>query len=257
MTQAAEGIERPKYSVPPVTEAALAIEYAPIQGLDLFGLVQLQSKWAANYPTQRDASEFQDSSALKVEVGRQSLRLWSESPDSVFVVQSQNDRLILNWRRVNPEIAYPGYEALRDEYSKLWAAQSSFMSHRELPQPEPMVGEFTFVNTIATGSHNVDQFIKLVATPEPETPGNRETVRFQTVHRVLSRDGNPFEGIIEVAGQPIGGPGANEFMLICTTKLLLGNGASLESALDEAHRLSSLTFDSMVTDQAKVLWGRL
>ena len=51
--------------------------------------------------------------------GPTSSRLWFETSDQAFLVQLQNDRLTVNWRKF-AEAAYPRYPAVRQRFAGAW-----------------------------------------------------------------------------------------------------------------------------------------
>jgi uncharacterized protein (TIGR04255 family) len=113
----------PKFDHPPVIEAVLSIEFVPIPGLDNYRLSRLQGEWEAEYPSIAEGPGVPPSPADSVGLPMFNFRLEdgprrfrAVSTDGTSLVQTQSDRLILNWVKVD-EGTYPGYfDSLRTEF---------------------------------------------------------------------------------------------------------------------------------------------
>ncbi len=79
-------------------------------------------------------------------------RVWFVSADKRSIVQLQQDRMHLNWRRLDDLSVGGGYvrfPAIQAEYLKIWSSLSRFVETR-LQQPlQAVTAELTYVNLIS------------------------------------------------------------------------------------------------------------
>ena len=257
----------PRFDRPPVVETAMAIEFAPISGLDFFKLTRLQSAWEDTYPNISDKPgapptppAFDADNVMQFTIGEPPRRIWAESPVSGLLVQSQSDRLILNWRRDFTELRYPGYSAsLRNEYERVWGLLLVFLEKQGLSAPSPVLAEFTYVNAVPlTSDDELQNVVTVVRSPEHELPGTDRFGRFQFVRSVVQSQEHPFNASINVQGEPQDLPdGSRQLVFTVVSRVLLAASSGEPLAgMDAAHALAAQTFARIVTDQKQQEWGR-
>ncbi len=81
-----------------------------------------------------------------------SARCWYIDESEQHLVQVQNGRFILNWRKVEDDDQYPHYPQLRTEFEAEWNRFSKFLIDNDLGQPRVLQCEVTYVNHINRGS---------------------------------------------------------------------------------------------------------
>ena len=259
----------PKYERPPVVEAAMAIEFAPVPGLDFFKLTRLQSKWEDRYPDITEVpgapptpteSDNQIAFALSIN-GAGPRRIWAAGRDSGLLVQSQDDRLILNWRKAPSPGEYPGYfESLRDEFSRLWGILTAFLAETGLPAPIPLLAEYNYVNAVPLDPDDaMEDVVTIVRIPEQELPGENRFTQFQMVRDVKQSDTDPYTTHIQIMGEPQRAlDGSRQAVFTVVARALLGAKSDNPfDGLDAAHALASNTFARIVADEKQEQWGRI
>lgn len=126
-------VSSPSYAVspvnfddPPVVEVALSVQFAPIPGLSSYRSGTLYSKWASEYPNVTQQPELPPMPPLEGSEGlfiqlrvAPGARLWFEAAARDYLIQVQDDRLAVNWRRVG-EVAYPRYVQVRERFTSAW-----------------------------------------------------------------------------------------------------------------------------------------
>lgn len=254
----------PHYVNPPVVETAMALEFGPIPGLDLFRLVQLQGRWADEYPAVKDVpgappTPFQDAPQEMFFFGEPPKRVWASAPDNGMLVQTQSDRLVLNWRKPESVGPYPGYAATLPEFFRLWEKLEDFLRESNLPAPIPTMGEFTYVNVVdlADGESPADVIAML---NEPESlPGNETQAKFQFVRSIERSSTEPFAAQVHVVGETKPRPGASaQLMFTVIARVLLSSEIDRpEAALNAAHGLATYTFSKIVSDSKQEPWTRV
>lgn len=156
------GSSLPSFHEPPVTETALSLQFAPIQGWTLGHFGMFWERVRASLPRIEAhpplSDEIEDPESLKpasqqISVSRvPELRCWYVSNDERQIVQVQRNRFVYNWRAVNADDAYPRYEAfVRPSFLKYWNEFSSFSLDAGFPPPAVVQCEVTYVNIIPRG----------------------------------------------------------------------------------------------------------
>jgi len=241
---------------PPVAEAVAGIEFRG-RGLDVVGLVRESEKWNAEYPLVTAQPPLpgtrpigQPSSEIEFQFGPGlETRLWSASEDQAWLVQTQDDRVLLNWRRIHEGNLYPGYEAIRTAFE-------SALSKLDRPNGEPLVplvAEFTFVNQIPASPALHDTY-SVFRKPDQPLPGDIVAERYEAVTRTKLDIGlAQLSVIIQPANAE---PGAT--MLTIATKLFAASPFKedrIVDLIDSAHALSKKAFFAIVSDDTTKRWG--
>ncbi|MDQ7991270.1 MAG: TIGR04255 family protein [Propionicimonas sp.] len=242
---------------PPVVEAVGGVSFRS-RPMDVVALVRETSRWAADYPIvtsqpplppERPLGQPGSGFEMQMLQGVGPSRLWSVSEDQTWLVQTQEDRLLVNWRKVPTETSYAGFSALRERLVAL---------HAQLERPQgaelaPLVAEFTYVNQIDADVRGLHLTYSIFRKPERKLPGEVVTERYEAVSRVASEYGT---GQLTVAIQPTPGE-APATMLTVTTKLFAGRVLSepdFATLVDEAHASSKEAFFAVVSDATTSRW---
>ncbi|QTE29347.1 TIGR04255 family protein [Pengzhenrongella sicca] len=256
----------PKFANPPVIESAMALEFAPIEGLDLYRLMRLQEVWDADYPNVSDVPGAPPTPVGNVPqnmffIGEAPKRVWAAAVENGLLVQTQADRLILNWRKSETIGAYPGYqEKLRPELFRLWDLMAGFAEANAWPLPRPTLAEFTYVNAVEmTGSDRPEDYLTIFQDANEHLPGVARQMGFQLTRAVTASESDPFTAELHVAGETQFGPDERRrLQFTVTARVLLDAGKEdLQAAMDAAHGLASYTFASIVTPSKQSAWNRL
>lgn len=243
----------------------MALEYPPITGMDYYRLTRLQSRWESRFPEISDVPGAPPTPQISngqfmVAMGEVPRRIWAEAPNSGLLVQTQIDRLILNWRRDQSDHAYPGYFAgLRPEYEQLWSEQAEYLDEVGLSVPRPHLAEFTYVNTVNLDpDDSIADVVTLLQRPQLELPGTDSFGRFQFIRDWSPTEEAPFAGQIHIAGEPQVLPDGMRALIFTIVARVIPQGSvgPLES-LDAAHALASHTFSRIVTESKQAQWGRI
>jgi uncharacterized protein (TIGR04255 family) len=256
----------PSFDNPPVVETAMAIEFPPVEGMDLYRLTRLQSVWEERYPLIESRPGTPPTATpgpfpgVVVNMGAPITRMWASGGENGLLVQSQTDRLILNWRKEASASPYPGYfSTLRPEFSGLWAGLLAFLQSSGLPAPQPTVAEYDYVNWVPLEvSDSLADVVSLVRSPEKELPGEDQYGRFEFVRQVTASDEHPFTAQISTTGQPEQRPdGSRQLAFTVVCRAVIGaSGDDPLAGLDAAHALAAHTFSRIVTEDKLDQWRR-
>lgn len=112
----------PNFERPPVTEVALGVEFTPLP-VHAIDLGSLWAGWRDEYPEVQEQPPLEptrDEAQGPVPVisfGPPPMnRHWFISRDRAQLLQVQQDRLIVNWRRISDGDVYPRYPSLRNTF---------------------------------------------------------------------------------------------------------------------------------------------
>lgn len=258
---------QPRFKRPPVVEAAIGVEFGALPGLGSYQLARLQDEWIEGYPLVQDvpgvpASQLaQESASVQFQFGPGSgpVRLWASNPMNGMLVQTQADRLVLNWRDEGVGREYPRYEYLREEFGRLWQLLIAFLGRQGMPSPQPVFGEYTYVNIVELEpGDTMADVVTVVQNPQRSLPGQELLTRFQFVRDVEKGGEHPMAAQIVVTGEPQALEGRRRVALNVDTRTIFdGTQADVLEGVDRAHALSSFTFDRIITDPKRAKWGEL
>lgn len=258
-----DAAQLPKFAHPPVSETAIGVEFTPIAGMDGVKLVHLQDAWSSEYPDLSEVpgappSELNPPPGMLIQFGETPRRIWAAQPNTGLLLQSQNDRLILNWRGQFSASGYPGYDALISEYLLRWDQLQTSLAQMGLPSPMPHLGEFTYVNSVALDpGETLSDVLTLIAANSADIPGTDTFGAFQFL-REVNDPSALFPAQIQVTGQPHQTPDGRVLVFNVTARVLTaGQPGEWRSGIDAAHALASHTFAAIITESKQQRWGRL
>lgn len=183
----------PEYERPPVVEALLGVEFAPLPALQAphFGVYwsQIRSDYPKfeTQPALTSAVENFDKPVgrrrvLEINLAEIGERYWLKSQDETRLLQLQNNRLLWNWRNNETGKPYPRYElTLRPQFEIEWDRFTKFLTVEGIGHPALIQCEVTYVNHIEVGDgwnsvadwRNIFTFFGVTREPEflpsPET----------------------------------------------------------------------------------------
>lgn len=243
----------------------MGIEFAPMLDLDAYRLTLLQGEWRAHYPQIQNVPGMQPSElvevgapAFSVHTGQPPTRIWAQSADASRLVQTQADRLILNWRTQGADTPYPGFEDLRAEYAQLWRDFNAFLEKEGIESPRLRLGEFTYVNAVDVGPAEALSDVVTFTRQPGALPGAETLARFQFARRVEKSEEHPYSAQIVVTAEPqMTDVGRQVVLQVSTRTLFEDSPVDPLAAIDAAHALSSFAFTGIVAEEKQASWGRL
>ena len=263
----------PTFVDPPVIEAVLGVQFAPLQQLSIlhFGIYWAQIQEA--YPHQEikpalvpaiEEFERQPGSEAIVRFGPVSepeLRCWFIDSGSTRLIQTQKDRFIRNWRKVKPEDSYPHYDILKPEFQAEWERFCGFLQQSGLGVPEVNQCEVTYVNHIEIGKGwespgEAHKVIRLVSdTSTADLLKQPELVRMNTSYAFPNNKGR-----LHIAAQPaISQHLAKEVLQLTLTARGRPDSSDLPGVLewfDLGHEWVVRGFADLTTPQMHKVWRR-
>ena len=254
----------PHYKSPPVIETAIALEYGPVAGLDLYRLMRLQDRWAAEYPRVSDVpgappTPVDELTQEMFFIGEPPKRIWAAAADNGLLVQTQSDRLILNWRKPETVDPYPGYEVTRPEFIRLWSLLQAFLQDSGLATPIPTMAEFTYVNSVELDEGETpEDVLVMLREPESPLPGRERKARFQFIRAIEPSEADPYTAQVHVTGetQPTADASRQRLLFTVVARVLLNaENDAPAGAVDAAHGLATYTFSKIVSPTKQAKWN--
>jgi uncharacterized protein (TIGR04255 family) len=253
----------PKFERPPVIETAAAIEFVPIEAMDSFALIRLQGVWEDRYPDLQEVpgapqSPIRNEGALLFQVGPGGpRRIWAAGRGDGRLVQTQNDRLILNWRKMFSSEPYPGFDTLLPEFEGLWHEEAKYLADSNLPSMTPRLSEYTYVNAVSLDTaHGYPEVVNLIGAAEEKIPGKESFTRFQFIRDVAKSDDDPFEAQIFIQGEPQDYNNAKHLLYTITARTVLAEGDDPIEGVKAAHALADWTFAGLISEEKQTELGR-
>lgn len=242
----------------------MAMEFAPPSNLDGIALVRMQELWLDEYPELQETpgvppTQIQAAGQVQVQFGEPPRRIWATQPNTGLLIQTQADRMVLNWRKQFSQGPYPGYSVLRGELASKWATFEHWLSNKGQKPPSPHLVEFTYVNQVEIQSdEGLASLLTLIRQPDAELPGSDQLGQFSFTREVNGDEANPFPAQISLSGQPSQFGDRKVFVFTVTCRVLPAARPDADSlhALDAAHALASHTFAAAVTSGKQKAWGR-
>src|SRR6266446_8407421 len=143
-----QSLALPDFDEPPVVETLLDVAFTPLAAWRIphFGLFWQLIK--SDYPQVEDQppillqrERFGEAADKPTTFEFQFLqqpeaRCWFISNSQSQLIQLQNDRFILNWRKIPAEERYPHYDSIRPNFEFEWSRFFDFLTRESLGIPE-------------------------------------------------------------------------------------------------------------------------
>lgn len=268
----------PSYGDPPINEIAIAVQFAEIEALkavhfgalhDLFKAElpvveeygQLAAKFEtfpSGFGTHQFKFETQDKPPLP--------RAWFISADGHEVVQFQSDRLIRNWRKVEHKGIYPRFESVLPKFADSYGRVERLFETLSLGALVPNQCEISYFNNLflredQSFADACDWFFSpsiKVSLPDPGALSlEGESARFTIVLRMVGADGNPI-GRLYIEATPAISDGRTmiRFQLVARGRPETEALKDIVSFMEAGHEAIVRSFDQLISDDAKKLWGK-
>jgi uncharacterized protein (TIGR04255 family) len=259
------------FKAPPVGELALGVQFRPIPAFHGLGLAPLRQQWRESYPTVQEHPALppaweteQDSTQQGVRFSlNQSwgMRYWFLNATGSELVQLQQDRLILNWRRTEGDPLYPRYRTLRERFEARARDVGAFAEAEGLGSLGIDQVEVNYINTIPSTDvppGRLDLLLRHSARVPGHHLGDPEQARLSMVFRVPELGRGPVRLYLGVEPGARAEPTGEVSFLTITVR---GAPAAdtLESALsfmDDAHAHAVKSFSELISEPIQTRWER-
>lgn len=272
--------QTPDFAKPPIVEFVLGAQFAPLENFTTghFGLFWERlgrEEWpiAGEEPPLDPKFELFDAPRwrmarnlqFKLQPGFQPGRFTLQNAERDRMIQLQDTRLLLNWRKrtSGDEVKYPSYKVLIGEFEKRFAFLEAFVAEHKLGELQLNQWEITYVDSFPQ-----DELWQSPADWQRILPGLFGTLSTTTQselsleHRAAewSYEIKPKKGRLHVNAQVgyLTESARPSLLLNLTARGPIGGQgvASLREGLDLGHLVSVREFLAMVDPKIKTMWNQ-
>jgi uncharacterized protein (TIGR04255 family) len=255
---------------PPVNEVALSVAIRRQDGLIGPLLPQILGEWFTDHPQVQQAPPYEipteppggklrpaKGARLELVTENPKPRYWFISPDGQEVVQVQDNYLALNWRRRSATQKYVSYDNLRARFTDLTRAVEQNLDKRG-GDVHVLRVELAYINVIEPNSlwRDTNETHRVISTRPPQADYEQFAFSYS---RVLTTEGRTV-GRLHVDLAPGWDWEKDEprLGLNLTARSAELSKNSIDEAtqfLDHAHDEIGSTFLSLLTPEARNIWG--
>ncbi|HEX9744805.1 MAG TPA: TIGR04255 family protein [bacterium] len=269
----------PRYENPPVIETVLSVQFDPL--LDSSHLGLLWHKYRDRFPTfeekppikpafeifdRKEMIKFRQESEFTISDIPPLRRCWFIQEDKTRLIQVQNDRFIINWRKVTGNETYISYPNFFQDFQAEYDVFNSFLKQEHLTENFIVNQcEITYVNHIhmpdGQDTHSnfnkiFSYFIPKINRPILPVPENSE-IKFR--YRILDKDGSPL-GRLHVTIEPKmkkDETNIYEMNLTCRGGPLNENIDGITGFFNIGHVWIVNAFDALTTKMMHEFWEKI
>ncbi len=271
--------QTPDFTNPPIVEFVLGVQFAPLENmttghLGLFWEHLGRGGWPLvgdeppldpqfelfDKPRWRVARQLQ----FKLQPGFQPGRFTLQNAEQDRMIQFQDTRLLLNWRKTSGQnVKYPSYKVLIHDFEKHFSLLSEFVRTHNLGELQPNQWEITYVDSFPQG-----ELWESPADWQKILPGlfgtlsTTQEVSLVLEHRAAewSYEIAPKRGRLHVNAQVGFLPdlAKSSLLLNLTARGPIGSTGvpTLREGLDLGHEVSVREFLGMVSPDVKATWEK-
>lgn len=273
MNRHQEAGDLPEYRDPPVIEVAVSVQFKPLESFRVAHLGLLWERFRENFPLTEEhpplpsaKEEYGPPKAQRFGLTIKNVapfpRSWFLDKGGNRLIQVQQDRFAVNWRKLETDAEYPRYKELSDRFHAALGIFERFLQSVDGGVLEPNQVELTYVNHIFPGPgwqslSDLNQVITVWSgsgdeslhpdvydlsarylMPSAEKPMGRLYVDVDTpFHR---EKGQFIRLKLMARGAPVG-PGSE----------------GVREFLDRGHEWIVRNFSAMTTERMHAIWGRV
>jgi uncharacterized protein (TIGR04255 family) len=256
------GPELAFFAKSPVVEAAVGVEFLQLPGLRAVQMVQLHDLWGKKFPKVQEQPALPPTAPMDGQGGFQfqignvlpPLRVWMLSDTEDELLQVQNDRLFLNWRKTSEgDPRYPRYAYLRGVYQQVFTAFQQRVDELQVGTFRPHTAVVTYVNRFAleAGEALKDAFAPLDPNWD-QLPGAAPEIRLSVP---LGEPPQPRGRLIATANtDPT--DGTHGYLEVSARIDLTQPSLDPFAGLDLAHEVCVTSFEKLTTPKMHERWGK-
>ena len=152
----------PEFEKPPLVEVVCDIQFEPLENLIVPHIGLFWDSIKKDFPQINQFEPilpiFEDFSNPYSKLRREDKiptlipRIWFVQKNQNILIQVQNDRFILNWRKISANDKYPRYEKVIEKFKIYLEMFRKFLIKNKIGDIKPIQYEMAYVNHIAKGS---------------------------------------------------------------------------------------------------------
>lgn len=256
------------FSEPPLNEVVIGVQFDPIEGFCAVNLGEVYELYSGEYPKVEEHPPLEprietfgglrSSPQVTFDIGPPPIRprLWFKSDDDDHLLQIQEDRFFLNWRRRSNGGSYPHFEGVLEKFD---ASLSKLAAHF-LESAGPLKinqAEVTYVNIIPV--HDFDEIGDWICMVNSMSLGiSSATISVEDV--IHDDDNNPIARFfVDLNSVFTSDRKEKAYRLNLTVRgrPALESKDSISVFLLMCRRKIVETFELLATENAKKKWGKI
>lgn len=257
----------PSFDNPPLEEVVLGAQFSSPEGFNSTHNGQVWGLFGQEFPIVQDQPRLEPQfevfggqspqQGIRLDFGPPPLRnrLWFVSNDQSHLLQFQDDRLLLNWRKRKEGEQYPRYETISDKFSEYLGRLDSFYSSKYQMPLRINQAEISYINIIPMENYReIGELLSLVRPSSVELEGINANFG-----EVIRRDTKPVARItyeLQSVSTVDGRKRALRLSLTYRGKPLLENIDSTLDFISNGRDLIVKRFCDITTSKAHGLWQR-
>lgn len=251
----------PSFAAPPVVEVAVGIEFLQLPGLGPVQLVRLHDLWRDAFPKIQEQPALPPASFSTGPIGFQfqvshlpAIRIWMMSDEEDELLQVQNDRLLLNWRRTpGDDRQYPRYDHLREVYERVLAEFRERVTASSAGIFRPQTAVVTYVNRFAfEAGENLKDAIGVLNSEWNAIPNASPEVR---IAAAVAEPGDPGSVVGELVATATS-DASHGYLEVVTRINITESDGDVFRRLDIAHEYCVTGFEKLTTLKMHERWGK-
>lgn len=250
----------PDYDNPPLNEIAVGVHFEPLTGWQTRHVGQYWGEISKEFPNTEDQPpiiEVQQGPRFEILQLPPLRRTFLVSADEAFVIQLQESRFLLNWRKKQPNHVYPRFGAFFRKFVGHWGHFSDFVAREKVGSLRPARYELTYVNHIEQTENPVSSTVEryarifnwssLKAQFLPPPTGINVVWTFTMPEQLGFAQANLSQGV-RADGRAV-------LVLVMSCTGSASPRVSLDDWFAAAHKWLSQGFKELTTDTARSEWG--
>jgi uncharacterized protein (TIGR04255 family) len=250
----------PDYDKPPLEEIAVGVHFEPLSSWQTRHVGQFWGEVSKDYPSTEDQPPIFDIERgprfeiLQLPPLR---RTYLVSRDQTFVIQLQESRFLVNWRKRQPSDIYPRFSSVCKKFVGHWGQFSDFVARENIGSLKPARYELTYVNHIEPSDYPVSSIVEryvkmfdwsiLKAQFLPPPTGINVVWTFAMPEQLGLAQANLSQGV-RADGRAV-------LVLVLSCTGAASQKISLNDWFAAAHKWLSQGFKELTTETAHREWG--
>jgi uncharacterized protein (TIGR04255 family) len=248
------------YENAPLNEIAIGVHFEPLAGWQSRHVGHFWTRVSKDFPyTEDQPPVFEVDSGPRFQVLQLPplRRAFFVSQDKTFVMQLQESRFLMNWRKSQPTDVYPRFGGVFKKFVEYWGLFSSFVTSENVGTLKPVRYELTYVNHIDQAqvpvSTAAEKYARLFSWRDvkaqflPAPTGINAVWTFQMPDQLGFAQANLSQGV-RVDGRAV-------LVLVMSCTGSASPKISMDDWFASAHEWLSEGFKELTTETARNEWG--
>ncbi len=261
--------ELPEFSRPPLHEVMAGVQFEPPAGYTSVDARNVWQIFRDEFPTVQEKPPLEpkfetfggprivSEPELSIGPAPARTRLWFISSDESHLVQFQEDRFFLNWRRNSSPETYPRFKGIAQRFENYLDQLNDLFEAKFSTGLKINQAEVCYINLIEVESYaEISDWIR---SPVPLF-NKLEHIAFKTSETIDDDSGEPYARLVnELQSVLIKDTKKKGLRLMLTFRGSPQTGSMKDcmNFLNEGHKRIVTRFDKYGTEQAQINWGRM